>query len=242
MMGVDLAGKAALVTGGARRIGAAISLALAERGVRVAIHCRASRAEADALAARCPGSVVVQGDLAAPDAPARLVAEAWERLGHLDVLVNNAASYEKVSPEEIDPAAWDRTLAVNLRAPFFLARDAAVRMRARGAGAIVNLTDWAVHRPYPAYLPYFAAKGGLEAATAGLARAFAPEVRVNAVAPGPILLPDDAPPEQRAAVERATPLGRLGGTDAIVSAVLFLVGNDYVTGTTVTVDGGRSLR
>lgn len=239
---MDLSGKTALVTGGARRIGAAISLALAERGARVAIHCRTSRAETDALAARCPGSVVLQADLGAPEAPARLVAGAWERLGHLDVLVNNASTWERMPPEEVTVAAWDRTLAVNLRAPFFLARDAGLRMRARGSGVIVNLTDWAVERPYAAYLPYFAAKAGLASSTAGLARAFAPQVRVNAIAPGPIVLREDTPPGQREAVERAVPLGRLGGTDAIVSAVMFLIGNDFVTGTTITVDGGRSLR
>jgi len=240
---VDLSGRNVLVTGGARRIGGAISLALAEAGARVAIHCRTSRAEADALAARCPGNpVVLQADLGAPAAPARLVVEAWERLGHLDVLVNNASTWEETPPEEVTVAAWDRTLAVNLRAPFFLARDAGLRMRARGSGVIVNLTDWAVDRPYPAYLPYFAAKAGLASSTAGLARAFAPQVRVNAVAPGPIVLPEDAPPGQREAVERAVPLGPLGGTDAIVSAVMFLIGNDFVTGTTITVDGGRSLR
>jgi len=239
---VNLKGRAALVTGGARRIGRALCLALGERGVRVAIHCHRSRQDAEEVARECPGSVVLEADLAQRGAPARLLAEAYERLGNLDILVNNASVYENVQLSELDEASWDRALAVNLTAPFLLAQRAGLAMRDADGGVIVNLTDWALARPYPRYLPYYAAKAGLAAATAGLARALAPEVRVNAVAPGPILLPDGADPDTRAAVERATPLGRLGGAEAIVSAVLFLLGNEFVTGEMLTVDGGRSLR
>jgi len=109
-------------------------------------------------------------------------------------------------------------------------------------GAIVNLGDWAALRPYPGYLPYFAAKAGLLAVTAGLARELAPSVRVNGVAPGAALLPEDTPPEAAAKAARAAPLGRLGGEAPVVSAVLFLIENDFLTGQTITVDGGRSLR
>jgi pteridine reductase len=239
---VNLKGRAALVTGGARRIGRALCLALGERGVKVAIHCHRSRGDADAVARECPGSVVLEADLARRGAPARLLDEAYERLGNLDILVNNASVYENVQLPDVDEASWDRALAVNLTAPFFLAQRAGLRMRDAGGGAIVSLTDWAVARPYPRYLPYYAAKAGLAAVTAGLARALAPEVRVNAVAPGPILLPDGADPDARAAIERATPLGRLGGTEAVASAVLFLLGNEFVTGEMLTVDGGRSLQ
>jgi len=239
---VELKGKTALVTGGARRIGRAISLALAEEGARVAIHCHTAVEESAELARRCPGGIALQADLSEPGIAEYLVDETCKRLGRLDVLVNNASVYERVSLDDLDETKWNRTLAVNLRAPFFLARSAGLRMRDEGGGAIVNLTDWALDRPYPAYLPYYAAKAGLASATAGLARALAPEVRVNAVAPGPILLPDDATSEQRAAVERATPLGRLGGEEAVVSAVLFCLRNDFVTGATIPVDGGRSLR
>jgi pteridine reductase len=240
---VNLEGTTALVTGGARRIGRALCLALSERGVSVAIHCHRSRREADEVARECPGSVVLEADLSRPGAAAQLLDEAYDRLENLDILVNNASVYENVQLSELDDACWDRALAVNLTAPFHLARGAGLRMRAAGRGAIVNLTDWAVARPYPRYLPYYAAKAGLAAVTAGLARALAPEVRVNAVAPGPILLPDGpADSGARAAIERATPLGRLGGPDAVVSAVLFLLGNEFVTGEMLTVDGGRSLQ
>jgi pteridine reductase len=240
---VNLEGRTALVTGGARRIGRALCLALGERGVRVAIHCHRSRREADAVARECPGSVVLEADLARRGAAAHLLDETYDRLGNLDILVNNASVYENVQLSDVDDATWDRALAVNLTAPFFLARRAGLAMREAGGGAIVNLTDWAVSRPYPRYLPYYAAKAGLAAVTAGLARALAPEVRVNAVAPGPILLPEGgADPDARAAIERATPLGRLGGPEAVVEAVLFLLGNEFVTGEMLTVDGGRSLQ
>jgi pteridine reductase len=227
---VDLEGRTALVTGGARRIGRAVCLALAGRGVRVAIHCRSSEAEARDVAERCPGSVVLRADLAEAAERGRLVAEAAERLGRIDFLVNNASIYEAAPLAAIDEASWERTLDVNLTAPFFLARDAGLRMRAAGGGAIVNL------------IPYFVAKAGLEAATRGLARALAPEVRVNAIAPGPIVLEEGAGRETVAAVERATPLGRLGGPGAIAATVLFLLGHDFMTGETIRVDGGRSLR
>ncbi|HEX5138401.1 MAG TPA: SDR family oxidoreductase [Planctomycetota bacterium] len=239
---MDLGGRTALVTGGARRIGRAICLALAKEGVRVAIHCRSSEAEARDLAERCPGSVVLRADLADAAERARLVPAAVDRLGGLDFLVNNASIYEKAPLAEIDEPLWEHALAVNLTAPFFLARDAGLHMRAKGSGAIVNVTDWATDRPYPDRLPYFAAKAGLEAATRGLARALAPEVRVNAVAPGPILLPEGAPGDLARAVLRVTPLGRLGGPEAVAKAVLFLLVHDFVTGETVRVDGGRSLK
>jgi NAD(P)-dependent dehydrogenase (short-subunit alcohol dehydrogenase family) len=239
---VEIRGARALVTGGARRIGRALVEGLAEAGARVAIHCHTSVDEAEALAAACPGGVVLRADLADPAARGRLVADAVDELGGLDILVNNASTYVRTDLEDIDAHAWDHALAVNLTAPFFLARDAGLHMRSADGGVIVNLTDWAVDRPYPAYLPYFAAKGGLASATRGLARALAPEVRVNAVAPGPILLPEGASAAYEEEIVRATPLGRLGGADAIVAAVSFLIGNDYVTGSTLFVDGGRSLR
>ncbi|MFI5403460.1 MAG: SDR family oxidoreductase [Planctomycetota bacterium] len=239
---MDLGDKTALVTGGARRIGRAICLALAGKGVRVAIHCRTSEADARDLAELCPGSVVLRADLADPAERARLLPQATQRLGPLDFLVNNASVYEKAPLAAIDETAFERALAVNLTAPFFLARAAGLAMRARGSGAIVNLTDWGIDRPYPDRLPYFAAKAGLEAVTRGLARALAPEVRVNAVAPGPILLEEDASEDVVAAVERATPLGRFGGPEAVATAVVFLLGHDFMTGETLRVDGGRSLR
>ncbi|MGQ0612891.1 MAG: SDR family oxidoreductase [Planctomycetaceae bacterium] len=239
---MEIAGARALVTGGARRIGRALCRALAERGARVAIHCRTSLTEAHALARDCPGSVVLPADLTTAAACESLVDEARSRLGGIEILVNNAAVYERAPLGEVDEACWDRTLALNLKAPFFCSRAAGMTMRQGGGGVIVNLGDWAALRPYPGYLPYFASKAGLLALTAGMARELAPRVRVNGVAPGAATLEEGTPPDKVARVIQATPLGRLGGEESVVSAVLFLVDNDFVTGQTLTVDGGRSLR
>ena len=239
---MDLQDKRALVTGGARRIGREICLALARKGARVAIYCNRSFEQARELARECPGSVVVDADLADPGARGALVRIAAEALDGLDILVNNASVYGRTPLPEIEEEDLDEILEVNLKAPFLLARDAGVTMREAGSGIIVNLTDWATRRPYPDFLPYFAAKAGLESATAGLARAFAPEVRVNAVAPGAILPPDPPDAAYEAEIRAATPLGRFGGADSVVSTVLFLIANEFVTGQTITVDGGRSLR
>jgi pteridine reductase len=238
---VEVKGKRALVTGAGRRIGQAIAVALAEAGAEVALHHHTSAREAEEVAERCPGSVVLGADLRSASEAEALAVETARRLGGLDIVVNSAAIFERTPLESIDEAAWDRHIDTNLKGPFFLARKSGQIMRERGAGVIVNVTDWAISRPYPAYLPYYAAKAGLAAVTAGLARALAPEVRVNSVAPGPILLPEGADPAHEAAVLQATPLGRLGGPEAVVSAVMFLIGNDFTTGATITVDGGRSL-
>ncbi|MEE8107164.1 MAG: SDR family oxidoreductase [Planctomycetota bacterium] len=241
---MDLAGKRALVTAGAKRIGRGICEALAAAGARVAIHYRSSEAEARETAKACPGAIVLQADLTGGSAACRdLIERAEAGLGGgLDVLVNNAAIYERLALDEIDDAAWDRHLDLNLKATFFLALHAGLGMRDRGAGAIVNLGDWAALRGYPGYLPYFASKAGVLGVTAALARELAPSVRVNTVAPGPIVLPDGSPAKKKNAAADATLVGRLGGTKAASDAVLALLHNDFITGETLVVDGGRSLR
>jgi pteridine reductase len=231
---LDLKGKRALVTGGARRIGAAIVQALADEGVRVAIHCNESDAEAIELQARCPGSIVICVDLLDREARDHLVPEAVRALGGLDILVNNAAIWE-ASPE-ISQEPWDCALELNLTAPVFLAQAAAKVMQNGGEqGVIINLTDWGISRPYPDRIAYFASKAGLEAATMGLAAAFAPKIRVIAIAPGAILVKNEA------AAADATLLKKVGGTQSVADSVLFAAKNDFLTGTTLTIDGGRSL-
>ncbi|MEM8884402.1 MAG: SDR family oxidoreductase [Planctomycetota bacterium] len=230
-----LDGKRALVTGGARRIGAAIVESLTRAGARVAIHCNRSLDEAKELQHRCPGSIVIEADLADRDARHAIVPESARALGGLDILVNNASVWEASPLPEIEPSHWDRALELNLTAPFFLAQQAGDIMKRDGSGVIVNLTDWGIRRPYTNQLAYFAAKGGLEAATMGLARALSPEVRVLAVAPGAVLVEN----EQEAA--EANLVQRIGSAENIADTVLFAVSNDFVTGTTLTVDGGRSL-
>ncbi len=239
---MDLKGRRALVTGGARRIGRALSLDLAAAGARVAIHYNASEKEAKEVEATCPSGIALQADLSDAAAAEGLVRAAHERLGGLDILINSAAVWHAARLGEIDETAWDRHMDLNAKGAFFCAQAAGLLMREAGEGVIINITDWAALRPYPAYIPYFAAKAALTSVTAGLARALAPEVRVNAVAPGAILLPEGAGEEREQEVAEATPLGRLGGTEAVVGAVRFLIESDFVTGQILTVDGGRSLR
>jgi NAD(P)-dependent dehydrogenase (short-subunit alcohol dehydrogenase family) len=244
---MDLRGKVALVTGaGGARLGRAVALALASRGASVAVHFRSNAAGAAAVAAEVEAAgahaATFCADLRSGDEIRGLVAAVAARLGGLDILVNNAATFDRTPFEDTTDADWDLALAVNLRAPALLARAAAPHLRARGLGKIVNLADVAAFRPWPDYLPYSVAKAGLVALTAGLARALAPGVLVNAVALGPVLMPPDAPPEAVARATRRVPLGRVGAPADVAAAVLFLLeGSDFVTGAVIPVDGGRSV-
>jgi NAD(P)-dependent dehydrogenase (short-subunit alcohol dehydrogenase family) len=239
----------ALITG-ARRIGGAVARALAARGMDVALSYQRSRDEAERAAAdvRSAGAraVVVQANLSAAADCERLVAETVSALGGLDVLVNMASVYAAVPFDQTDEQTWDRVVNVDLRAAFLCARAAVPHMRPRGGGRIINFSDWvaASGRPrYPGFLPYYVAKAGVIGLTEALALELAPDqILVNAIAPGPILAPPGTSDDELKAVEAATPLGRWGGEDAIVRAVLFLIDTDFVTGETVRVDGGRHVK
>jgi len=242
---MDLDGAVALVTGGHRRVGRAIALALADRGCDVHLTHRESGDEALGavadLAALGVQATSHQVDLGDPNGVRTLAEAVWADSGRLDLLVNNAAVYPKTPVEGLSYGGWRRCLDVNLDAPFVLSHTLGLRMREAGGGAIVNLVDWAVERPYRGYLPYFVSKAGLLALTRGLALELAPQVRVNAISPGPVLLPDGTTEATRRAVERATPLG-LGTPGAVADAVLFLATSAaYSTGAVLHVDGGRHL-
>jgi NAD(P)-dependent dehydrogenase (short-subunit alcohol dehydrogenase family) len=239
----------ALITG-AKRIGAAIARALAERGVDVALTYQRSREEAERAAAdvRALGrrAHVVRADLSNPHECDALVASAVEALGGLDILINMASVYSSVPFDETDEQIWSRVVNVDLRAAFLCAHAAVPHMRRRGGGRIINFSDWvaASGRPrYAGYVPYYVAKKGVIGLTEALALELAPDqILVNAIAPGPILAPPGTTDEESKAVEAATPLGRWGGEDAIVRAALFLIDTDFVTGETVRVDGGRHVK
>jgi len=231
-----------LITGGGRRIGAFLALELARRGAKVVIGANASRSEAEAKAAeirRAGGEAqCVFGDLAKPAACRRIVRQAHEAFGRLDVLVNNAAVFFKTPFGKVSEQDWNATVDVNLKGGFFCAQEAA-RFLPDG-GKIINIADWSGIRPYVDYLPYCISKAGVIALTRGLARTLAPKIAVNAIAPGPVLLPEDFDDEEKETILRRTPLARIGTPDDIVNAVLFLIeGTDFMTGTTIIIDGGR---
>jgi NAD(P)-dependent dehydrogenase (short-subunit alcohol dehydrogenase family) len=243
---MDLSGRAALITGGTR-IGSSIALALAARGVDVALSYHHSREKVEGTAAavreRGRRSLVVQADLAEATACRDIVARAVKAFGRLDILVALASVYERVPYDRLTEGDWERNLAVELRSSFACAHAATPHMRAAGGGRIVLFSDWvaASHRPrYRGYVPYYVAKAGVIALGEALALELAADgILVNTIAPGPILPAASVDAKENEAVIRATPLGRWGGPEPIVQAVLMLLDSDFITGETIQVDGGR---
>ena len=243
----SLAGKSALITGGARRVGAAIARRLHAAGAAVLIHYRDSEAQATKLVAelnatRAKSAAKVKAELLAPIAPRALVGAALGEFGRLDLLVNNASSFFPVDVGAIEASHWEELIGSNLRAPLFISQEAAPELR-KHAGAIVNIVDIHADRPLKGYPVYSIAKAGLAALTRSLALELAPTVRVNAVAPGAIAWPDDGQfdPGERERIVATTPLGRVGSPEDIAQAVHFLACASYVTGEIIAVDGGRSI-
>lgn len=241
---MKIEGKAVLVTGGAKRVGRAIALALAERGAMIAIHYNRSKDEALALAAGLKKSfgrdaVTVKAELTNPKAAKKMVDAAAKKLGGLSILVNSASVYERNKFGATTVADWNKHIDANLRAPFLLCQAAAPHMRRSGGGVIVNLADWSGLRPYPDFIPYCVSKAGLLCLNTALAKALAPEIRVNAVMPGPVLLPPGTTARQAEAVRQATLVKRLGTPEDVARAVVYLIENDFVTGAALPVDGGR---
>jgi len=246
---VELINKVALITGG-KRIGLVVARDLASHGVDVAVSYARSQAEANLAVetVRAAGrrAAAFQADLSQPDAAAALVTSVVESFGRLDILINMASVYVQRPFAELNAAAWDAVMNVDLRGAFLCAHAAAPHMRAQGGGRIINFSDWIARsgRPrYAGYVPYYVAKAGVIALTEALALELAPDnILVNAIAPGPILAPPGTTSEETAAVEEATPLGRWGGEIEIARAVAALLDGDFITGETIRVDGGRHLR
>lgn len=243
---MELAGRVALVTGGARRMGRFFAEALAARGMRVAIHYGASATDAEtlraALEARGCDAATFGADLRDAGRAAELIDRVVERFGGLDLLVNSAAVMERLTVAETTVDQWDAIMHLNLRAPFFLAQRAAPHL-AKSRGTIVNIADLGGLEPWPSYAAHSISKAGVVMLTKVLATALAPEVTVNAIAPGTVLVPDDFDAAKRAFLSETTPLRRLGTPQDAVNALLYLVERgDFVTGETIVVDGGRILR
>jgi pteridine reductase len=242
---VRLEGRVALVTGAGQRVGRALAIALGRERMIVAVHYNHSAAGAKETCAviETEGGKAkpFSADLSSPDAPASLVNQVFNQLGSLDVVVNSAAVMQRTPLGEVTAEAWDSMFALNLRAPFLIAQAAAPLMSPDG-GAIVNIADLAAFESWPAYIPHSISKAGVVKMTSALARALAPKVRVNAIAPGAVLLPEDWSNESADHLIATTPLGRLGDPQDVVSAMLYLLRADYVTGETIIVDGGRNIR
>jgi 3-oxoacyl-[acyl-carrier protein] reductase len=240
----DLTGKVALVTGASRGIGAATAVRLAEAGADVAVGCGRNREAAEKVAGQVTAlgrrAIVVSGDLADPDVPRRLAAEVAGRLGPADVLVANAGSGTRMDLDDVDVAAWDYDMAVNLRAPFLLAQAVAPHMREQGFGRIVFLSSVAAFLGGILSPQYTASKAGLIGLTHNLAAALAPHgVTVNAVTPGLIATDMLTGDPRLDALERSVPVGRLGQPAEVAGLIVAVVQNAYMTAQTVSVDGGR---
>jgi len=241
-----LAGRVALVTGGARRLGRAFALGLAGRGMHLAVHHGHSADEAQDVVTAIESiggtAAAFQADLTDAAQAKALPGRVVDHLGRLDVLVNSAAVMERIAVDAVRVEDWDAQMQLNLRAPFLLAQQAAPHLRRHG-GTIVNIADLSGLEPWPNYPVHSVSKAGLVMLTQVLARALAPEITVNAIAPGTVLLPEDYDDARRAFLAETTPLQRLGTPDDAVQALLYLVEQaTFVTGETLVVDGGRLYR
>lgn len=242
---MDIDGRVALVTGAGTRVGRAIALSLGKAGMRVGVHYARSERGAREVAEQIIGfgsdARTLPGDLTDPATGPRLVEHTVKVFGALDVLVNSAAVMLRTPIGEVLVEDWDAMFALNLRAPFFLSQAAARAMGDRG-GVIVNIADLAAFETWKGYVPHAITKAGLVQMTRGMAHALAPRIRVNAVAPGSVLLPEGWTEEQADKLISTTPLRRLGSAEDVAQAVMYLICADYVTGETIIVDGGRHVR
>ena len=239
MSSQSLSGRVVLVTGAAKRIGRGIALRLAAEGARVAIHYSTSEAEARRTSEDCNGAELFRANLESVAEIEAMFNDLDRRMGPLYGLVNNAARFTKIDPLEVTEADWDAVHNVNLKAVFFCAKEAAKRMKAAGAGRIVNISSLGGLRPWSQHAHYCASKAGVVMLTRALAKAFAPTISVNSVAPG--VIPFDYTDERIESLIRATPAGRGGTAGEIADAVLFfLEASNFVTGQILAVDGGLS--
>lgn len=241
---MELRNRVALVTGGAHRLGKAIALALGRAGAKVVIHYHHSAPKAETTVAELQAlgieALAISGDVAIVKEVEHIVDQAASHWGRLDILVNNVGIWGATPIGTATQERWDELMAVNVRSAFFAAQRATPHLRIT-QGTIVNIADVGALRPWRNHTPYLVSKGGVITLTEALAKDLAPEIRVNAVAPGAVLLPDDWTQEQADATIRTVPLRRLGNAEDIGQAVLYLVQADYVTGVTIPVDGGQRL-
>lgn len=242
-MSTSLQGRVALVTGAGKRIGRAVALRLAREGADIMVHYHKSEGEAHEVVGEIEKTgrkgAAFSADLCDVAKIRELIADIERRFGRLDILVNSAANFLHAPLEEVSEKLWDNALGTNLKAPFFLAQNAAPLLK-KARGVIVNFADIGGILPWTGYIPHCASKAGVMMLTKCLAKALAPEVRVNAIAPGTITMSDD-PSEWEQDFIRRAPLQRTGTPDEVADAVIFLVSAKFMTGQTLVLDGGRTL-
>lgn len=242
-MSLPLQGQVALVTGSGKRLGRAVAVRLAEEGADVVVHYRSSKAEAVEVVREIEKlgrlAITMEADLAEVSEIQRLIDRAGKHFGRLDILVNSAANFLPASVVSTTEKVWDAALDTNLRAPFFCTQAAAPLLR-RSRGVVINFADTGGMLGWTGYIPHSVSKAGVIMLTKVLAKALAPEVRVNAIAPGTITMPDD-PPQLESDFIKVAPLRRSGTPSDISEAVLFLVQSKFITGQTLVIDGGRTL-
>ena len=241
---MTLEGRVVLVTGGAKRLGQSIALALARRGASVVISYRSSQQEAQKTLQKLlrleSKASAIPADLTKEISVKRLMTCIQKKYGRLDVLINSAANFERTPFERLTEHRWDHALDTNLKGTFLCALHASRLMRRYKSGKIINIADWAGLRPYRNYLPYCVSKAGIFGLAQALAKELAPNIQVNAIAPGPILPPEGMSSHECTRILQRVPLKRWGSPDDIANTVLFLIeGTDFMTGSTVFVDGGQ---
>jgi pteridine reductase len=242
---LELEGRAAIVTGGAVRLGKALALALAGEGVRLAIHYHSSAGPAEETVAEVKAlgsdAVAIQADLSQPAQAPLVIDRAAATLGQVDILVNSAAIFEPAGLAGTTEDIWDRHFATNLKAPFFLSQAFAAHVGAERLAYIVNIADWRGLRPDAGYLAYSLTKAGVLAMTTALALALAPNIRVNAIAPGAILPPPGKGQDYLDRLALHIPLARVGSPGEIAKTLLYFLQSDFVTGEAIFVTGGEHL-
>ena len=241
---MKLKNKVALVTGGAKRVGREIALTLAEAGANIVITYRSSAQEANRTVSeikkRGVRAQALQVEVSSGAEVDRAVRAVVDQFGRIDILINNAANFLRVPFDELSERDFEASINPNLKGSYLFSIAAGKIMSKQKSGKIINIADWAGLRPYKNYLPYCVSKGGLITLTQALAKSLAPHVQVNAILPGPVLLPDDMSARERKKIIDETPLKRLGSPKDIAAAVRFLIeGSDFITGALLPVDGGR---
>ncbi len=244
---MDIKGKGVIITGSAVRLGRAICLELASSGAHLFCHYHSSNRKAKDLEQELKDMGITchfyQADLSRVQNSIKLVEDAYRQMGRIDVLINNAAVFYKTPLGKISEQDWDTFFDINLKNPFFLAQEASLYMVEQKIAKIINIGDAGAENPFPAYLPYSISKSGIIAMTKGLAKALAPDIQVNCINPGPVMIPEDLSTEEKQYAVDQTLLKREGSAEDIAHTVRFVLeGTDFITGAVIPVDGGRHVR